>query len=219
MEPNNVSTLVSTAATSSERDLVEDAARGDSRAFEELVRRNWYPVHRMLVAVLGSAADAEDVTQEAFLRAWLSLSAFRGDSLFSTWVYRIALNSAKTQLARRSRRRELPLGDVLLFRASDARDDPRKQVELNGVITSLTDYLADLPAPYRTAVILRDLRGLTNVEAAELLGNRRAQLQEPSPPGTFRSSASHRRDQCQGIGYERTLAWGGRAGEAAGVEP
>ncbi|MCA1587017.1 MAG: RNA polymerase sigma factor [Acidobacteria bacterium] len=171
MEPRHVSSPLAPETTDSGRDLVEDAVRGDARAFEELVRRNWPPIiHRMLVAVLGSAADAEDVAQEAFLRAWLSLSAFRGDSLFSTWVYRIALNTARTHLARQSRRRERPLGDILLFHASDAHDDPPAHIELNGVVTSLTDHLAGLPAPYRTAVILRDLRGLTNVEAADLLG-------------------------------------------------
>lgn len=170
MEPRHVSNLAATGTTDSERDLLEHATRGDARAFEELVLRNWPPIHRMLTAVLGSAADAEDVTQEAFLRAWLSLAAFRGDSLFSTWVYRIALNTAKTHLARRSRRRENPLGDILLYRAGDARDDPATQVDLNGLVTSITGHLDDLPAPYRTAVILRDLRGMTNAEAAKLLG-------------------------------------------------
>lgn len=82
-----------------DRLLVGAARRGGLQAFEVLVRRHETPVYRLALRMLGSEADAEDATQEAFVQAWRSLARFRGDSAFATWMYRIVTNRTLLVLA------------------------------------------------------------------------------------------------------------------------
>jgi RNA polymerase sigma-70 factor, ECF subfamily len=152
-----------------DRQRVARAKRGEAAAFEELIVLHAPPLHRMLTRVLGNAADAEEVAQEAFLRAWRGLDRFRGDARFSTWLYRIAMNEASRHLAHDARRLTLPLDDVR-DEIPDLRDGPAAQVEAAELQAHLERCVADLPANYRTAVVLRDIEGLTNEEAAEVLG-------------------------------------------------
>src|SRR5216110_1014214 len=92
--------------------LVE-AARGGSRpAFDELVRRTYVDTYTLAVRLTGNEEDARDVVQEAYLRAWKGLRKFRGDSQFSTWMYRITANSAATLTGKRRRQRTVQLDDI-----------------------------------------------------------------------------------------------------------
>ncbi len=153
----------------SDAELVAHAQRGDAAAFEELIRIHSGSLYRMLVRMLGSSADAEEVAQEAFLKAWQGLPRFRGEAKFSTWLYRIAVNEANRRLARDARRRTLPIDDVV-DEVPDLAEGPAALAESGELEAYLEQCLAELPAHYRAAVVLRDVEGFTNEEAAEALG-------------------------------------------------
>ncbi len=139
-----------------DRQRVARAKQGETAAFEELIALHAPRVHGMLTRVLGNAADAEEVAQEAFLRAWRALGRFRGDARFSTWLYRIAMNEASRRVAHDARRPTLPLDDARI-EIPDLRDGPPAQVEAAELQAHLERCVADLPANYRTAVVLRDI--------------------------------------------------------------
>jgi RNA polymerase sigma-70 factor (ECF subfamily) len=151
-----------------DRELVMRAQSGDARAFEELIRLHSPRLVRMLVRFVGSSPDAEEVAQEAFLKAWRALPQFRGEAQFSTWLYRIAVNEGKRKLAHEARRRTLPIDDVV-DNVPDLSEGPPALAESAEVEKYLERCISELPAHYRAAVVLRDVEGLTNEEAAELL--------------------------------------------------
>ncbi len=126
-------------------------------------------IYRMLVRVVGSSADAEEVAQEAFLKAWQALPGFRGEAQFSTWLFRIAINEANRRLARDARRATLPIEDVMSD-VPDLAEGPAALAESAELEAYLERCIAELPAHYRAAVVLRDVEGLTNEEAADALG-------------------------------------------------
>ncbi len=150
-------------------DLVARAQGGDGAAFEELVVAHSPRVYRLLVRMLGSAADAEEVAQETFLKAWRALAGFRGEAQFSTWLFRITVNEANRRLARDARQRTLPIDDAAL-QIPDLGKGPAARVEEAELEGFLERCVAELPPGYRAAVVLRDIEGLTNEEAAEVLG-------------------------------------------------
>lgn len=141
--------------------LVKRAQRGDRRAFGELVERHQARLFTLAVRTLGSENDAADAVQEAFLRAWLALPRFRATSLFSTWLYRIALNAAHDQ---RLKRRAEP-AEIALERP-DPRD-PFLKSELSGALQQALDGLDE---DFRLAVVLYDVLGASYEEIAELTG-------------------------------------------------
>jgi RNA polymerase sigma-70 factor, ECF subfamily len=149
--------------------LVARVQRGEAAAFEELIAGHSARIYRLLVRMLGNAADAEDVAQETFIRAWRALPRFRGDAQFSTWLFRIAVNEANRRLGREARRRALPLEDAALD-VPDLSAGPPAVAEARELEGHLERFVAELPAQYRTPVVLRDIEGLSNEEAAELLG-------------------------------------------------
>jgi RNA polymerase sigma-70 factor (ECF subfamily) len=153
---------------SEDHDLVERARDGDADAFELLVRQHAPQLYRLLVRMVGDATAAEDVAQECFVRAWRALPRFRGESKFSTWLYRIAVNEGNRFLARESRREVLPYDDVLLDVPDLAAQTP-ELAEASELREQLERIIAELPPDYRVAVVLRDVEGLSNEEAAELL--------------------------------------------------
>jgi RNA polymerase sigma-70 factor (ECF subfamily) len=140
--------------------LVERAKRGDQWAFEQLVERHQHRLFTLAARTLGSAHDAGDAVQEAFLRAWLALPRFRGGSLFSTWLYRICLNAAHDQ---RLKRRTEPVELV-------ERPDPRDAFAESELSGDLQEALDALDETYRVAVILYDVLGCSYAEIAEMTG-------------------------------------------------
>jgi RNA polymerase sigma-70 factor, ECF subfamily len=122
----------------------------------------------MLARLVGSSGDAEEVAQEALLKAWRALPKFRGEAQFSTWLYRIAVNEGKRKLAREMRRQTLPIDDIV-DDVPDLSEGPPALAESAEVEAYLERCIAELPANYRAAIVLRDVEGLTNEEAAELL--------------------------------------------------
>jgi RNA polymerase sigma-70 factor, ECF subfamily len=148
-------------------ELVERARAGDRGAFDELVRRYRGRIVALALHLSGSATDAEDITQEVFLKAFLKLGEFEGRSHFFTWVYRMAINRSLNVRRDQARRRE-ELGDPRIERAVaiDAPGDPQRAAELRQTYARLLTELDRLPAEMRTSVVLVALQGLSHGEAA-----------------------------------------------------
>jgi RNA polymerase sigma-70 factor (ECF subfamily) len=148
------------------RELLEAARRGQSGAFEELVERTHRRVYTLAYRLVGDPHEAEDVAQEAYLRAYRSLRGFRGESRFETWLYRITANTALSHLRRRGRFGEvLAEGDERLMREQEART-PDEVVERDEVERAL----AVLSAGQRTVVLLKDVYGFSCQEIGEEIG-------------------------------------------------
>ncbi|HEX3255613.1 MAG TPA: sigma-70 family RNA polymerase sigma factor [Gaiellaceae bacterium] len=141
--------------------LVARARRGDRWAFEQLVERHQHRLFTLAARTLGSVDDAADAVQEAFIRAWLGLPNFRGGALFSTWLFRIGLNAAHDQ---RAKRRTEPLDET---REPADPQDAFLRSELSGTLQRALD---DLDEDYRVAVVLYDVLGCSYSEVAELTG-------------------------------------------------
>ena len=151
-------------AVDPDRNLLVAAQEGSLSAFEELVRSHQAPVYRIALRMLGSAADAEDVAQEAFLQAWRSLSRFRGDSTFDTWLYRIVTNRALNLL--KSRRRTTPLAEIEI----ESRDEPATVVAQRERMRAIVGALKSIEPEQRALIVLRELEGLPYAKIGEVLG-------------------------------------------------
>ncbi|NUO76188.1 MAG: sigma-70 family RNA polymerase sigma factor [Lysobacter sp.] len=165
------------ATTADDRDLVGAAARGETAAFETLYRRHAGRVHGVIARLVGHhGARAEDLTQEAFVRAWQALPAFRFESAFSTWLHRLAVNTALMEL--RSRRsKPLEEGDEDVFELVGSADSAGHVTALS---MDLERAVASLPPRARAVLVLYDVEGWKHEEiAAELgmaVGSSKAQL-------------------------------------------
>lgn len=157
-----------------DRGLVGAAATGDREAFDELVRRHQAQILNLVRALTGGAADADDLAQEAFVRAWRGLGRFRGESTFRTWLYGVAVNVVRTHHAKRKRFGRL----FWTGTGRDERDpDPLDRavthagIEESVVMRDAIDRaLAALPEELREAVTLRDVQGLEYGDIAAALG-------------------------------------------------
>ncbi len=148
--------------------LVAQAKAGDKRAFEELVRRYHSRILALCLHLTGNEGDAEDITQEVFLKAYRALDRFEGRSQFFTWVYRMAVNRSLNARRDRKRRRENSMDDPRVHRAVavDAAGDPVLASELRSTYTHLLTELDRLPPDMATSVVLVALQGLSHAEAA-----------------------------------------------------
>ena len=149
------------------RELLEACRRGEAGAFEELVERTHRRVYTLAYRLVGDRHDAEDVAQEAYLRAFRALGRFREDARFETWLYRIVTNAAMTHLRRRGR------FGVLL--SEDREERPTGEPEARSVEETverdeLKRALAALPPGTRTVIVLKDVYGLSVQEIAEEVG-------------------------------------------------
>jgi RNA polymerase sigma-70 factor (ECF subfamily) len=173
--------LTSWAADTADHDddfhLVERTRNGDRAAFEELYRRHRDRIHGLLWRLAGGdAALAEDLLQEAFVRAWQKLDSFRGDSRFGTWLHRLSANVALSdrRIRLRSTQRETPLdGSVERVAAGQTDVSAPQQMDLEAAI-------AALPERARSVLVLYDIEGYTHAEVADLtgmaIGSSKAQL-------------------------------------------
>lgn len=150
--------------------LVARARAGERRAFEELVRRHADRLYAVVLRLLADADQAEEVTQEAFLRAWRGIGRFRGSSSFFTWLYRIGLNEAKHRGARRPPSGVvISLDDEPIERAPDWSEAPEVRQAEGELREVLEVAIRGLPDSYRLPLILRDVEGLSTREAAEAM--------------------------------------------------
>jgi RNA polymerase sigma-70 factor, ECF subfamily len=165
--------------------LVKRVQRGDKSAFDLLVRKYQHKVVKLVLRYVRNPAEAEDIAQEAFIKAYRALPQFRGDSAFYTWMYRIAINTAKNSLASRDRSPiayDLDLTDPEESHSVQARlqdpDTPEGMAlteEIRGIVNSAIDAL---PEELKTAIVLRELDGLSYEEIAAAM---------ECPVGTVRS--------------------------------
>ena len=167
-----------------DRALVAALRAGDRHAFGVLVDQETPMIYRACLRILGRPHDAEDVAQEAFLKAYRALASFRGDSAFYTWLYRIAINTAKNALVSNRRRPvdfDLDLQDPEQYdrHARLKEGDTPEGVLLTEEIRSVVEKaMEQLPEDLRTAIVLRELEGLSYEEIAEAMD---------CPVGTVRS--------------------------------
>ena len=168
-----------------DQQLVERAQRGDKQAFELLVIKYQRKLARLLSQFIRDAAEVEDVTQETFIKAYRSLSSFRGDSAFYTWLYRIGINAAKNFLVAQKRRASTSNGidieDAENFEeASQLRDldTPESELMSKQIAQTVHQTLHELPEELRTAITLREIEGLSYEEIANAMN---------CPTGTVRS--------------------------------
>lgn len=165
-----------TEEAKAELELVNRARLGDSAAFSALIRQYEGKIFRLAMNITQNREDAEDVLQEAFLKAYEHLDQFQGNSKFYTWIVRIAVNQALMKLRKRKTDRSVSLdeqidtGEDTVAREIAAWDpDPEvqySQEELSGILTEAIDGLAPI---YRTVFTLRDVDGLSTEETAEAL--------------------------------------------------
>ena len=152
------------SAEESDLSLVQRAQRGESGAFDALVRRYQHKVVKLVMRYVRNPTEAEDIAQDAFIKAYRALSRFRGDSAFYTWLYRIAINTAKNSLAARAR-------NPVQLDSSGSGDEDRPGLEERMIDTATPEALAlteeiratvsaaidRLPEDLRTAIMLREL--------------------------------------------------------------
>ncbi len=173
----------------SERDidsqLVARAQRGDKRAFELLVEKYQRKLGRLLARFIRDPAEVEDVTQEAFIKAYRALPAFRGDSAFYTWLYRIAINTAKNYLMALGRRAptstEVEAEDAEGFEDGEQLRDintPESVLLSTEIARTVNATIDELPEELRTAIQLREIEGMSYEDIARIMD---------CPIGTVRS--------------------------------
>lgn len=148
--------------------LVAAAKAGDQRAFEALVVRYRKRIFALALHMTGSASEADDITQDVFLKAYRALPQFEGRSQFFTWVYRMTVNRSLNVRRDRARRGESVLDDprLELAVAVDARSNPGREAELRQTYARLLRALDSLPIEMRTTVILVSLQGMSHGEVA-----------------------------------------------------
>ncbi len=147
-------------------ELVGQSQKGDPAAFEELVRRHQRMIHSLTFRMTGSIADADDLAQDTFLRAWDQIGSFRSGAKFSTWLYRIAVNTSLNWRQSEARRYQLH------SRAAEEFAAQRTGEEKNGgrPADEVQAALMKLPAKQRAAIVLTIYDGMNHAEAAHVLG-------------------------------------------------
>ena len=141
---------------------IRRSREGDLAAFEELIRRYQQMIHALTYRMTGSTSDAEDLAQEVFIQAYRKLDSFRGDSQFSTWLYRIGINTCLNWKKSQQRRAQLH---------HEWAQQPRESTDQNDEVSSrVQEALLTLPAKQRAAVILTTYEGMNHAEAARALG-------------------------------------------------
>jgi RNA polymerase sigma-70 factor (ECF subfamily) len=167
-----------------DQQLVVRVQKGDKRAFDLLVLKYQYKVHAIVARFIRDNDEVRDVVQEAFIKAYRALPKFRGDSQFYTWLYRIAVNTAKNYLVARSRRppsSDVDLDDAEYYSGSDQLKDhssPENQLFRDQLEVAINQAIVELPEDLRTAVTLREYEGLSYEDIAAVMD---------CPVGTIRS--------------------------------
>jgi RNA polymerase sigma-70 factor (ECF subfamily) len=151
-------------------ELVLRAQHGDRAAFEQLVRRHADRLYVVVLRFLGDRHEAEEVTQEAFIRAWRGIGRFKGDAQFFTWLYRIGINEAHRRTARRPPPGLVSSLDQRPVDLPDRGDSPQRRAERGDLRAALERAVRALDPDYRAPLILRDIEGLSTAESAAIMG-------------------------------------------------
>lgn len=175
--------MVDQPARDTDEQLVVRVQQGDRRSFDLLVLKYQHKVMALVRRFVKDHAEAEDVAQETFIKAYRAISSFRGDSAFYTWLYRIAVNTAKNALDTRKRRpgADVDIDDIEEFAFSDnlkTEENPESLLATEDLNRVVTETLASLPEELRRALMLREFDGLPYEEIAQIMD---------CPIGTVRS--------------------------------
>jgi RNA polymerase sigma-70 factor, ECF subfamily len=149
-------------------ELVQEVRNGRRQAYTELMRRHQERVYWFVRKIVGTHEDADDVTQETFVKAYLNLGDFRGDSSFFTWIYRIALNGALNAVRKRQVVAYVREND-LISRLFPSGDDPHRELERKETETQLQRAVAGLPEKQRAVFVLRYYEELSYEEISAIL--------------------------------------------------
>jgi RNA polymerase sigma-70 factor, ECF subfamily len=184
------------AADASDLSLIRRVQRGDRGAFDVLVLKYQHKVVKLVMRYVRNAAEAEDIAQDAFIKAYRALPQFRGDSAFYTWLYRIAINTAKNAVVARSRN---PVDfDLDMTNAEESyemqgrlkdSETPEALVLTDEIRSVVNAAIANLPEDLRAAIVLRELEGLSYEEIAVTMD---------CPVGTVRSRIFRAREAIDG---------------------
>ncbi len=183
------------SALPDEMELVRRARKGDLAAYDDLVRRNQERIYATIYHMTANHEDANDLAQEAFIKAFQALKSFKGGSSFYTWVYRIAVNKTINFLKQRRNKAQISLND-LDFNAEHDPDlvaliserTPRREINLAELQEKLNTAMQKLSEPHRLVVTLHDVQGLSHEEIAEIMD---------CNIGTVRSRLFYARQQLQ----------------------
>ncbi len=193
-----------------DRQLVARAQAGDKRAFELLVEKYQRKLARLLSRFIRDPAEVEDVTQEAFIKAYRALPAFRGDSAFYTWLYRIGINTAKNYLMAMGRRAptstEVEAEEAEGFEEGEQLRDintPESVLLTNEIAQTVNATIEQLPEELRTAIQLREIEGMSYEDIAKVMD---------CPIGTVRSRIFRAREAIAGqlrplLGTSKDKRW------------
>ena len=164
--------------------LVARVQQGDKAAFDLLVRKYQHKIAKLISRYVRDLREVEDVTQEALIKAYRAIGGFRGDSAFYTWLYRIAVNTAKNYLETQGRRppgSDMEIEGAELIESGEGLRDqatPERQLLTNEIASTVQRVMTNLPADLRTAITLREIEGMSYEEIAGIM---------ECPIGTVRS--------------------------------
>jgi len=168
----------------SDRALVERVQKGDRAAFDLLVRKYQHKIVSLISRYIHDWSECQDVAQEAFVRAYRAIGSFRGDAQFYTWIYKIAVNTAKNWLVSQGRRPptdDIAVEDAIQFDGASRLHEsatPERELLRQEIERTVFSAVQDLPEELRTAITLREVDGLSYEEIAEAMD---------CPIGTVRS--------------------------------
>lgn len=178
-----------------DHELVELAQKGDTEAFGILIDRYQERIFKLTYHMTGNREEAEDLAQDAFVRAFKALDRFKGKSSFYTWLYRISVNRTLNELKKLKKRRSLSFDDEDILLEKDpaialisSKNSPFRGVTLNELQKKLNEALLTLSEKHRIVVVMHDINGIPHDEIAEVVG---------CSSGTVRSRLFYARQQLQ----------------------
>src|SRR5882757_7890213 len=190
-----LSVVPETPVPTNEMELVRRAQKGDLEAYDELIKRYQERIYATVYHMTSNHEDANDLAQDAFIKAFQALKSFKGGSSFYTWIYRIAVNKTINFLKQRKNRLHMSLNDVDFNAEHDpdlvaliSEKTPRREVNLAELQEKLNEAMQKLSEPNRLVVTLHDVQGLSHDEIAEIMD---------CNIGTVRSRLFYARQQLQ----------------------
>ncbi|WP_010252495.1 RNA polymerase sigma factor [Acetivibrio cellulolyticus] len=180
-----------------ERNLVEKSKSGDVEAFEQLIESCQKKVFNIAYRMIGNYDDANELAQEVFIKAFRSIKKFKGDSLFSTWIYKVTANVCLDEIRRRKKKMVVSLDEEIEYsdgevkrQIADNAPTPDIAAETNEVKNAVNKSIQELPEDYKSIIILRDIQGFSYEEISKIFN---------CPEGTVKSRINRARQALKKI--------------------
>ncbi len=151
-----------------EQILIKQAKKGDVECFEELIKEHQQFAYNVALKILGNTEDAKDATQEAFIKVYNNMDKYREESKFSTWLYRIVANVCKDTLRKK---KDIVISDddaVIQIPDTNTDANPVASYERTEIQNQISEALKEVPEPFKTALVLCDMRGMSYAEISEI---------------------------------------------------